>query len=301
MPNCPLKFIYLIKSMHVQIPHSLLKNNFLIMSVCMLAAMAICKGLPSGSVMLPSCLVVCHIMSTEHFFVMRSWCQVCTWHYLLNAYSDEKCPYLQIYCYGCDGNCKGMPSGSDAFLFRRGPPTWHYLLNAYSDEKYMHTSKFTMMAAMAICKGMPTSGAVTALKKGAHMKDGDVNAVMMDGKERLAIQVVLSDDEEHRKEWTNAEFRPTLCVKEYIWGGVQLGNLPKSEWVVTDGENDMIMKPNCFRNCRKMARGFFHAKGPFMKKKLLRYRRFQLLDYVTGLSDSDQPIIFVEKVKWLPN
>jgi hypothetical protein len=146
-----------------------------------------------------------------------------------------------------------------------------------------------------------TGGAVTALKKGAHMEDEDVNAVMVDGKEKLAVQVILSDDEERRKEWNSAEFRPTLRVKQYIWGGVPLGNLPKAEWVVTDGENDMIMKPHYFRNCRKMARGFFHVKGPFMKKKLMRNCRFQLLDYVTGLSDSKQPIIFVEKVKWLPN
>jgi hypothetical protein len=116
------------------------------------------------------------------------------------------------------------------------------------------------------------------------MEDGDVNAVMVDGKEKLAVQVILSDDEE-----------------QYIWGGVLLGNLPKAEWAVTDGENDMIMKPLYFRNWRKMARGFFHVKGPFMKKKLMRNCRFQLIDYVTGLSDSKQPIILVEKVKWLPN
>jgi hypothetical protein len=146
-----------------------------------------------------------------------------------------------------------------------------------------------------------TMGAVTALKKGARMKDLDVNAVMEDGKEKLAVQVVLSDDEERRKEWKTAEFRPTLRVKQYIWGGVPLGNLPKAEWVVTDGENEMIMKPNYFRNCRKMASGFFHVKGAFKKKKLLRNCRFQLLDYVTGLNDNLEPIIFVEKVKWLPN
>jgi hypothetical protein len=146
-----------------------------------------------------------------------------------------------------------------------------------------------------------TSGAVTALKKGAHMKDADVNAVMEDGKEKLAVQVVLSDDEEGRKEWITAEFRPTLRVKQYIWGGVPLGNLPKAEWVVTDGENEMKMIPNYFRNCRKMSRGFFHVKGPFMKKRLLRNCRFQLLDYVTGLSDTKEPVIFVEKVKWMHN
>ena len=133
------------------------------------------------------------------------------------------------------------------------------------------------------------------------MEDGDVNAVMVDGKEKLAMRVILSDDEEHNKEWIKAEFRPTLRVKQYIWGGVPLGNLPKVEWVVTDGENDMIMKPLYFRNCRKMARGFFHVKGPFMKKKLMRNCRFQLIAYVTGLSDSKQPIILVEKVKWLSN
>ncbi len=133
------------------------------------------------------------------------------------------------------------------------------------------------------------------------MEDGDVNAVMVDGKEKLAMRVILSDDEEHNKEWIKAEFRPTLRVKQYIWGGVPLGNLPKAEWVVTDGENEMIMKPNYFRNCRKMASGFFHVKGPFMKKKLMRNCRFQLIAYVTGLSDSKQPIILVEKVKWLSN
>lgn len=133
------------------------------------------------------------------------------------------------------------------------------------------------------------------------MEDGDVNAVMEDGKEKLAVQVVLSDDEEHRKEWVRSEFKPILRVKQYIWGGVPLGNLPKAEWVVTDGEYDMTMKPNYFRNCRKMARGFFHAKGSFRKKKLMRNGRFQLLDYMTGLSDSKEPIIYVEKVKWLPN
>jgi hypothetical protein len=104
---------------------------------------------------------------------------------------------------------------------------------------------------------------------------------MVDGKEKLAVQVILSDDKEYCKEWIKAEFRPTL-VKQYIRGGVPLGNLPKAEWVVTDGEYVMIMKPLYFRKCRKMARGFFHVKGPFMKKKLMRNCRFQLLDYVTG-------------------
>jgi hypothetical protein len=74
-----------------------------------------------------------------------------------------------------------------------------------------------------------TRGSVTALKKGAHMKDGDINAAMMDGREKLGVQVGLSDNEEHRKEWITAEFRPALCVKQYIWGGVPLGNLPKVE------------------------------------------------------------------------
>jgi hypothetical protein len=31
--------------------------------------------------------------------------------------------------------------------------------------------------------------------------------VMVDGEEKLAIQVVLSDDEERRNEWMPAEFR----------------------------------------------------------------------------------------------
>jgi hypothetical protein len=60
------------------------------------------------------------------------------------------------------------------------------------------------------------------------MEDGDVNAVMVDGKEKLAMRVILSDDEEHNKEWIKAEFRPTLRVKQYIWGGVSLGNLSKA-------------------------------------------------------------------------
>jgi hypothetical protein len=141
---------------------------------------------------------------------------------------------------------------------------------------------------------MKSSGGMDALPDRVVVPEGKAAL-------QLAVEVILSDDEEHRKEWIKAEFRPTLCVKQYIWGGVSLGNLPKAEWVVTDGENDMIMKPLHFRNCRKMARGFFHVKGSFMKKKLMRNCRFQLIDYVTGLSDSKQPIILVEKVKWLPN
>jgi hypothetical protein len=146
-----------------------------------------------------------------------------------------------------------------------------------------------------------TRGAVTALKRGACMQNDDVNAVMEDGKQKLAVQVVMSDDEERRKGWLTSEFRPILRVKQYIWGGVPLGNLPKVEWIVTDGENEMRMKPNYFRNCRKMARGFFHKKGAFMKKKLMRNCRFQLVDYVTGMSDVKEPTIYVEKIKWLPN
>jgi hypothetical protein len=89
-------------------------------------------------------------------------------------------------------------------------------------------------------------------------------------------------------------------VKQYIWGGIPLGNPPKAEWVVTDGENKMIMKTNHFRNSRKIARASFHVTGSFMKKKLMQNCRFQLLDYVTGLSPSKEAIIFVEKVKWMP-
>jgi hypothetical protein len=120
---------------------------------------------------------------------------------------------------------------------------------------------------------------------------------MEDGKEKLAVQVVLSHDDNLGKDWIMAEYRPTLHVKQCIWDGVPLGNLPNTEWVVTDGKNDMIMKPNYFRNSRKIAKGFFHVKGPFMKKKLMRNCRFQHLDYVTGLSQSKEAIIFVEKVK----
>jgi hypothetical protein len=146
-----------------------------------------------------------------------------------------------------------------------------------------------------------TRGAVTALEKGARTGNVDVNAITEDGKEKLAVQVVLSDDEKKRKEWIAAEYRPTLRVKQYIWGGVPMGNLPKAEWVVTDGVNEMVMKPNYFRNSRKIARGFFHVKGAFMKKKLMRNCRFQLLDYITGMSPTKEAIIFVEKVKWMPN
>ncbi len=99
------------------------------------------------------------------------------------------------------------------------------------------------------------------------MKDLDVNAVMEDGKEKRALQVVLSDDKERRKEWKTAEFRPTLRVKQYIWGGVPLGNLPKAEWVVSDGENDMIMKPNYFRNSRKNCQGILPCKGIFHEEE----------------------------------
>jgi hypothetical protein len=105
---------------------------------------------------------------------------------------------------------------------------------------------------------------------------------MEDGNEKLAVQVVLSDDDNLPKEWITAEYRPTLRVKQYIWGGVPLAKLLKAEWVVTHGENDMTMKTNYFRNSRKIARRFFHEKGSFMKKKLMRSCHFQLLDYVTG-------------------
>jgi hypothetical protein len=180
------------------------------------------------------------------------------------------------------------------------PRSTHSPLQSIKNTNAMKTLKATIPSSPMKNHGLST-GAVTALKKGAHTGNVDVNAVMLqNGKEKLALQVILSDDEKNRKEWITAEYRPTLRVKQYIWGGVPLGILPKAEWVVTNGENKMIMKPNYFRNSRKIARALFHVKGSFMKKKLMRNCRFQLLDYVTGLSPSKEAIIFVEKVKWMP-
>jgi hypothetical protein len=53
--------------------------------------------------------------------------------------------------------------------------------------------------SLPVKKHALTTGAVTALKKGVHTANVDVNAVMEDGKEKLAVQVILSDGENNRK------------------------------------------------------------------------------------------------------
>jgi hypothetical protein len=151
----------------------------------------------------------------------------------------------------------------------------HFPLQSIENTTAIKTLKSTIPSSRPMKNHGLTTGTVTALKKGAHTGNVDVNAVMEDGKEKHAVQVISSDDEKKHKEWITAKYRPTLHVKQYIWGGVPLGNLPKAEWVITDGENKRITKPNYFRYSRKIARAFFHVKGSFMKKKLMRNCHFQ--------------------------
>ena len=160
-----------------------------------------------------------------------------------------------------------------------------------------------------------TKGAIAALKLGAAKGDGDINAVLADGKELMAGQVCCEDDKEMREMMDLDEYQPWLRVTRMEWLGFW-GCVPTIRWHVTDRdeedddddketEDEMVM----FISHRTfdIAKNFFKKWGDTKRGKLGVGKRFMLVDYTTVFEprnkfhDKDEAVIMVERIRCEPN
>jgi hypothetical protein len=145
-----------------------------------------------------------------------------------------------------------------------------------------------------------TKGAVEALIKGAASNSLEINAIDQDGVSYVAGQVITDDDKVKRAGLDSKEFYPILAVKRAEWLGT-MGDLPIVKIVLTDGENDIFMRPSMCKGFRSFWK--LH-NGPFRRGCINPGKLVKLLDYTTSIrdwgNDKNVPCVHVEKLRAPP-